>query len=106
MATVSIKQQLIDHLEKGRDWERMETPVPGLLIGKAPASNKMPATLFLEINPEKKWKGLFVYTEENLNDLISVVIDEKTREIITEIEEVNPSEIIKKHKKPTKKLDF
>ncbi|MBY8982251.1 MAG: hypothetical protein KGD57_04825, partial [Candidatus Lokiarchaeota archaeon] len=61
-----IQSQLEEHLNKAKDWDKMETPVPGVFVVKVPASKTKPALLFLEINPLKadgnpmKRKGLFV----------------------------------------------
>ena len=49
-----ITSQLKDHLEKGKDWERMDTPVPGLYIVKVPATQTRKARLNLELSPLKK----------------------------------------------------
>lgn len=61
-----IEAQLKNHLKTGTDWEKMDTPVPGVSVVKVPATKTRPALLFLEINPLKnngkpmKRKGLFV----------------------------------------------
>jgi len=43
-----IEAQLKAHLKNGADWEKMETPVPGVNVVKVPATKTRPALLFLE----------------------------------------------------------
>jgi len=33
-----IQAQLEEHLEKGKDWEKMETPISGVYVVKVPAT--------------------------------------------------------------------
>jgi len=86
----SIKEQLENHLEMGGNWERMATPIPGLLVVKAPATKKVPARLFLELNPEGKWRGLFINGEENLSEISEILTNDITHLLIHEIEAINP----------------
>jgi len=46
-----IEKELKEHLDKGKDWEKMETPIEGVMVVKVPATKTRPALLFLEINP-------------------------------------------------------
>ena len=91
-----INTQLKEHLEKGEDWEKMETPVEGVSVIKVPATKTRPALLFLEINPLKadgrplKRKGLFVSNKEMLIKFSETLTDDKTFQLISEFEQVNP----------------
>jgi hypothetical protein len=91
-----IQAQLKEHLEKGDDWEKMDTPVPGLSVVKVPATKTKPALLFLEVNPLKedgkplKRKGLFIGNKEILIKFSEALNDDKTFQLITELEKVNP----------------
>ena len=104
---MSITGQLTTHLEQGTDWEKMETPVPGVFVVKIPASKALPARLSLEINPLKedgkplKRKGLFVLNKEILVKFSELLNDDKTYQLIGEIERVNPN---MKNGKGVKKL--
>lgn len=91
----SIKEQLEDHLEKGKPWERMETPILGLYVVKAPATKNTPPRLFLELNPEGKWKGFFINNEENLSEVCEILTNDITHHLIHEIASINPE--INKH---------
>ena len=92
-----IEAQLKEHLEKGEDWEKMETPVEGVSVVKVPATKTRPALLFLEINPIKedgkplKRKGLFVGSKEMLIKFSEALNDDKTFQLIGELEKVNPA---------------
>ncbi|MFX1477843.1 MAG: hypothetical protein ACFFCI_06900 [Promethearchaeota archaeon] len=91
-----IEAQLREHLENGEDWEKMETPVEGVSVVKVPATKTRPALLFLEINPIKedgkplKRKGLFVGSKEILIKFSEALNDDKTYQLIGELEKVNP----------------
>jgi len=102
-----IKAQLREHLEKGDDWEKMETPVEGVYVVKAPATKTKPSVLYLEINPLKddgkpmKRKGLFVSNKEMFVKFMDVLNDDNTFKLIQELEQVNPKTVGK-----TKKLEM
>ena len=91
-----IQTQLKAHLKNGADWEKMETPVPGVFVVKVPATKTRPALLFLEINPLKedgkpmKRKGLFVGSKEMLIKFGEALNDDKVYQLISEVETVNP----------------
>ena len=104
-----IQTQLQEHLENGKDWEKMETPIPGVYVVKIPATKSRPALLFLEVNPLKddgkpmKKRGLFVGSKEMLIKFSEALSDDKVYQLIQELEQINP-EI--KGAGSIKKLDF
>ncbi|NVM46512.1 MAG: hypothetical protein HWN79_16520 [Candidatus Lokiarchaeota archaeon] len=91
-----IEAQLKAHLKNGADWEKMETPVPGVNVVKVPATKTRPALLFLEVNPLKedgkplKRKGLFVGSKEMLIKFGEALNDDKVFQLIGELEKINP----------------
>jgi hypothetical protein len=91
-----IEAQLKEHLQNGKDWEKMATPVDGVSVVKVPATKTRPALLFLEVNPLKddgkpmKRKGLFVGSKEMLIKFGEALNDDKVFQLIGEIEKVNP----------------
>ena len=93
---VDIEAQLKAHLKNGADWEKMETPVPGVNVVKVPATKTRPALLFLEVNPLKedgkpmKRKGLFVGSKEMLIKFGEALNDDKVFQLISELEKINP----------------
>jgi len=103
-----IQSQLKEHLKSGKDWEKMDTPIQGISVVKVPATKTRPALLFLEINPLKedgspmKRKGLFVGSKEMLIKFSEALNDDKTFQLIQELERVNPKEA----KNNTKKLEM
>ena len=103
-----IEAQLKEHLKNGADWEKMDTPIEGVSVVKVPATKTRPALLFLEINPIKedgkplKRKGLFVGSKEMLIKFSEALNDDKTFQLIQELERVNPKET----KNSTKKLEM
>lgn len=103
----NIEAQLKEHLENGEDWEKMETPVEGVTVVKVPATKTRPALLHLEINPLKedgkpfKKRGLFVGNKEMLLKFSEALNDDKTFQLIGELEKVNPKVNAK-----TKKLNM
>jgi hypothetical protein len=92
----NIEAQLKEHLENGNDWEKMETPVDGVTVVKVPATKTRPALLHLEINPLKedgkplKKRGLFVGNKEMLLKFSEALNDDKTFQLIGELEKINP----------------
>ena len=105
----NIQSQLKEHLDKGADWAKMETPVPGVFVVKVPATKTRPSLLFIEVNPLKengtpmKRKGLFVGSKEMLIKFGEALNDDKVFQLIGEIEKVNPKEV---KSKSTKKLEM
>ena len=93
-----IQAQLKEHLKSGKDWEKMATPIEGISVVKVPATKTRPALLFLEVNPLKedgtpmKRKGLFVGNKEMLIKFSEALSDDKTYQLIQEIEQINPKE--------------
>ncbi|KKK62166.1 hypothetical protein LCGC14_3007050 [marine sediment metagenome] len=41
----TIGEQLKEHLKNGRDWEKMETPIPGVYVMKVPGTKSRKAML-------------------------------------------------------------
>ena len=91
-----IQEQLDKHLKSAKDWEKMETPIPGVFVVKVPATKTRPALLFLEINPLKEngrpmiRKGLFVKNKEMLIKFTEALTDDKVFKLIQELEAANP----------------
>ena len=96
MKMSNIENQLKDHLKGGADWEKMETPIPGVFVVKVPATKTKPALLFLEVNPLKddgkplKKRGLFIGSKDMLLKFSEALNDDKTFQLIGELEKINP----------------
>ncbi len=104
-----ISSQLKEHLEEGKDWERMDTPLPGLFVVKVPATKTRKARLNLELSPLKndgtplKKKSLFIGGEEMFIKYSEMFSNDKAYQIIREIEQINKKQMIIK---PSKKLEM
>jgi len=100
-----IQAQLKEHLDKAKEWGKMETPIPGVNVVKVPGTKTRPPLLFLEINPLKqdgtpmKRKGLFIRDYEMLVKFSEALTDDKVVRLIKELEDVNPDGEKKKSKK-------
>ncbi len=100
-----IQNQLKEHLKNAKDWDKMETPIEGVTIVKVPGTKSRPALLFLEVNPlnedgsPMKKRGLFVSNKEMLLKFSETLNDDKTFQLIGEIEKVNPPITSQKPKK-------
>ncbi|MBN1215074.1 MAG: hypothetical protein JXA99_06465 [Candidatus Lokiarchaeota archaeon] len=101
----NIQSQLEDHLANAKEWEKMETPVPGVFVVKAPGTKTKPALLYLEINPLKedgnpmKRKGLFIGSNEMYVKFYEALADDRVQRLVKEIEEINPEQSSSKTKK-------
>ncbi len=96
----NISEQLREHLENGRDWEKMDTPIPGVYIVKIPATKKRPAILQLEINPLNengmpiKRKGLFIGNKDTLIRYVEAINEDRSYLLMKYLEVVNKRESI------------
>ena len=90
-----VQGQLKEHLNEGEDWEKLETPIPGVYIVKIPATKTRPALLQIEINPlsddgkPMKRKGLFVGNLDMLMKFNDAINDDKVFQLMKDLEEVN-----------------
>ena len=100
--STTVRTQLQDHLENGKAWEIMETPIPGLFIVKGPSTKHVPAQLFLELNPDKNWKGFFISSKGLLTEVVAIITDDRTSFLLNEIEAINPEN----NRHNPKKMDF
>ncbi len=91
-----IQTQLKDHLKNGKDWSKMETPVPGVFVVKVPETKTRPSLLFIEVNPLKsdgnpmKRKGLFIRNKEMYLAFKEALEEDAIFTILQNIETVNP----------------
>jgi hypothetical protein len=91
-----IQAQLKEHLKNGKNWSKMETPVPGVFVVKVPATKTRPALLFIEVNPLKsdgnpmKRKGLFIRNREMYLAFKEALEEDAIFTILQNLEAVNP----------------
>ncbi len=90
--------QLKDHLENGKDWEKLSTPIPGVFVVKIPATKTHGARLMVEVNPvdesgnPRKRKGLFVTDEKMRRDFVVALENEDVSQLIRNVDAANPVE--------------
>jgi hypothetical protein len=104
-----IQAQLKEHLKSGKDWAKMETPIPGVYVVKVPETKTRPALLFIELNPLKsdgspmKKKGLFIRNKEMYLAFKEALEEDAIFTLLQNLEAVNPEV---KGAGATKKLKF
>lgn len=83
-------------LEKGKEWERKSTSVPGIFVLKLPAYKGSPQRLSVEINPvdasgnPTKKRGLVIRNLLELKEFRDLMAEERLEKLVSGIEEVNP----------------
>jgi hypothetical protein len=90
------EDKLAEFLEKGKDWEKVKTTVPGVFVMKMPGSKTRPASLSVEINPvdaggsPTKRRGLIVRSVDEFLEFKEMVLNEKVESLLEMLEAVNP----------------
>lgn len=83
-------------LQKGKEWERKPTSVPGVFVLKLPAYRGSPQRLSVEINPvdaagnPTKKRGLVIRNLLELREFRNLMADEKLEKLVMGIDEINP----------------
>ena len=92
-----LSESLKLFLEKGKEWERKPTSVPGVYILKLPAYKGSPQRLSAEINPvdasgnPTKKRGLVIRNLLELKEFKELIAEERLEKLMIGIDEVNPS---------------
>src|SRR6056297_2287383 len=90
---------LKEHLQTAKDWEKIETNLPGVFVVKIPGTkSKHQGRLMVEINPinpstgkPKKRKGLFIGDFETYLQFREALEEDKLAELVKLLEDkVNP----------------
>jgi len=90
------EDKLAEFLEKGKDWEKVKTTVPGVFVMKMPGSKTRAANLSVEINPvdaggsPTKRRGLIVRSVDEFLEFKEIVLNEKVESLLEMLEAVNP----------------
>jgi hypothetical protein len=90
------EDKLAEFLEKGKDWDKVKTTVPGVFVMKMPGSKTRPASLSVEINPvdaggsPTKRRGLIVRGVDEYLEFKDIVLNEKVEGLLEMLEAVNP----------------
>ncbi|MFH2112808.1 MAG: hypothetical protein ABIJ47_16290 [Candidatus Bathyarchaeota archaeon] len=90
------EEKLAEFLEKGKDWDKVKTTVPGVFVMKMPGSKTRPASLSVEVNPvdaggsPTKRRGLIIRGVEEYLEFKEILLNEKLESLLEMLEDVNP----------------
>jgi hypothetical protein len=89
-------KRLTEFLEKGKDWERKQTNIPGVFLIRLPQFRSRPACIGVELDALNRGgggnrrRGIILRTREELQQLLDMVTNKKLSELTSSIEKVNP----------------
>ena len=90
-------EALKEFLIGGKDWEKMETDIPGVFVVKIPGTKTRDGRLMVEVNPidkstgkPKKRKGLFIADYEMYLQFQEALSEDEVPALIKTLEEINP----------------
>jgi len=92
----NLEESLRTFLEKGKEWERKPTNIPGVFILKLPSYKGLSRRLSVEINPvdvsgnPTKRRGLVIRDAAELKELKGIISEEKLERLMATIDRVNP----------------
>lgn len=94
----SLIDHLNDHLEHAKDWDKMETDIPGVYVVKVPGTRNRNARLMIEVNPvdpvtktPKKKKGLFISDFEMYLQYQEILQEDQVAKLIKTLDDLNPN---------------
>ena len=96
MKDVKLTESLKTFLEKGSDWERKPTTLPGVFIVKLPPFGRSPTRLVVEINPvdasgkPTRRRGFIIRNSVELKDFRDLLAGDKLGGLLKDMDEVNP----------------
>ena len=89
-------ERLREFLERGRDWERRATNIPGVFVLKLPSDGRRPAQLAVEINPvdelgrPTKRRGLLLRGLQEFKAFKALINERRVEALMELIGSVNP----------------
>jgi hypothetical protein len=93
-----IDKVLRELLETGKDWEKIETDIPGVFVVKIPGTKSHGPRLMVEVNPinketkqPKKRKGLYISDFEMYLQFQEALTQDEVPALIKTIDEINPA---------------
>ena len=96
MSTEQKDKRLTEFLEKGKDWERKQTNIPGVFLIRLPQFRSRPACVGVELDVlnrgggSNRRRGIILRTTDELQQLMGVINNEKLLELTSSMEKVNP----------------
>ncbi|HDI13078.1 MAG TPA: hypothetical protein ENF64_03070 [Hadesarchaea archaeon] len=91
-----LEESLRAFLEKGKEWERKPTNIPGVFILKLPSYKGLSRRLSVEVNPvdasgnPTKRRGLVIRDVVELKELRRIISEEKLEKLMASIDRINP----------------
>lgn len=86
---MDLADKLAQHLENGKDWEKLKTPIEGVYVVKMPAKGRFPAKLAIEVNPAGKRKGHYLLDSNQFKAFLNALTHSKLPELFEAIDSVN-----------------
>lgn len=96
--------ELKDHLNNAKDWEKLPTTIPGVFIVKVPGTKNRAARLMVEVNPVdkagniRKRKGIFIADFDMYLQFLEALQNDGVGKVIKSLDQVNPVETKKEGK--------
>ena len=93
------EDKLAEFLEKGKDWEKVKTTVPGVFVLRMPGNKSRDPSLSVELNPvdasgsPTKRRGLIVKDLMELEEFKDLINNSKVEDLLEMLEDVNPDSI-------------
>jgi hypothetical protein len=89
-------KRLIEFLEKGKDWERKQTNIPGVFLIRLPQFRSRPACIGVEHDALNRGgggnrrRGIILRTTSELQQLTDIINNKKLLELTSSIEKSKP----------------
>ncbi|MGC8816986.1 MAG: hypothetical protein ACP5PX_04165 [Candidatus Hadarchaeum sp.] len=105
-----LTESLRTFLEKGSDWERKPTSLPGVFIVKLPPYGKSPTRLVAEINPvdssgkPSRRRGFIIRNSDEFIKIRELFADDKLADLLRGMDEVNPKGPERPKPKPAEEI--
>ena len=90
------EEKLAEFLQKGKDWDKVKTTVPGVFVMRMPGSKNREPSLCVEVNPvdasgsPTKRRGLIIRSTEEYMEFKDILMNEKLESLLEMLEDVNP----------------
>ena len=93
------ENKLAELLEKGKDWEKVKTTIPGVFVLRMPGTKSREPSLSVEINPvdvggsPTKRRGLIIKNILELEEFKELINNDKVEDLLEMLEDVNPNSV-------------
>ena len=93
------ENKLAELLEKGKDWEKVKTTIPGVFVLRMPGTRSREPSLSVEINPvdvggsPTKRRGLIIKDVMELEEFKELITNDKVEGLLEMLEDINPNSV-------------